>query len=170
MRILGIDPGTVNMAMCLLDDSSHDTWRIKAGEHENPAYRLFDLERQVTLNMPKDIDLIVHEGLAYCASNRVAESGKVEYIIQRSAIYNNIQFITISPPTLRRFLKIKTTKEGKSKGKTDLALAVYKRWNIEFPSQDETDAFILAQIGMAILKKEFELTAPKKPKKVKEKQ
>jgi hypothetical protein len=172
MRILGIDPGKVNMALCLLDEKGPDTWKLKAIEHESNAYRLYDLEQQLGKNIPKDLDLIVHEGISFMEKFGVAESGMVQYLIQRQCIQNNIQFITVSPATLKRFLNIKNVKGEKTSNKTALTLAVYKKYKLEFPSQDECDAFILAQIGMAVLRKEFELTAPKppkKPKKIKEK-
>jgi hypothetical protein len=165
MRVLGIDPGKINMALCLADEKSFQTWKLHAIEHEHNGYRLYDLEQQLHNNIPKDIDLVVHEGLAYCEKNGVAESGMVHYLIQRTLISNNLQFITVAPGTLKRYLEIKTPKGGKSKGKTDLALAVYKKWGVEFPSQDETDAFILAQLGLSVLKGEFQLTAPKTTKK-----
>lgn len=169
MKILGVDPGKVNMAICLLDENNKDvpffTFKLKPIEHENNAYRLYDLEKKLQncINW-SEIDLISHEGISFGEVYGVAESGMVQYIIQRVAISNGINFITIPPPTLKRFLEIKTPKGGKSKGKTDLALAVYKKWSIDFPSQDETDAFILAQLGLAVLKKEFELTTSKKKK------
>jgi len=169
MRILGIDPGKTNMALCLLTDApssfgefTFQTWKLKAIDHDINAFRLHDLDMQLNSCIPKDIDLIVHEGIAFGEKFGVAESGMVQYIIQSNAIENNIKFITIASATMKRFLQIVTPKGGKSKGKTDLALAVYKKWQLDFPSQDETDSFILAQLGMAVLKNEFILTAPKK--------
>ncbi len=170
MRILGIDPGKVNMALCFLDNNgNHETLKLHAIDHSNNAYRLFDLERQLNnyVNRYDSIDLIVHEGLAFAAEFGVAESGMVQYLIQRVAISNDVSFITIASTTMKRFLEIKTPKGGKSKGKTDLALAVYKKWNLEFPSQDETDAFILAKCGAAIMNGEFEPTKPRPVKKAK---
>ncbi len=162
MRILGIDPGLTNMAICLLDNENFKTFKLKSIEHDSHAYRLYNLEQQLSNHIQKDIDLVVHEGLAFAAKFGVAESGMVQYLIQRLCISRDIQFVTVASTTLKRFLEVKTIKGGKSKGKADLVLAVYKKWNIELPSQDEVDAFALAKCGEAILRKEFELTAPKK--------
>jgi hypothetical protein len=167
MKILGIDPGLTNMALCLIYETGYNTWKISAAEHDNNAYRLYSLEQRLNEDIENNIDLVVHEGLAFAAKFGVAESGMVQYIIQRVCIEKNIPFITVASTTMKRFLEIKTPKGGKSKGKADLALAVYKKWQIDFPSQDECDAFILAKCGEAILKGEFELKAPKKPAKKK---
>ncbi len=168
MRILGVDPGKTNCAICTIQDDPtyiFNTWKIAVFKDDNKFEQLIHLETQIddifTSFKPT---VLFHEGISFAEKFGVAESGKIEHIIQRTAFTHGVPFTVLAPMTVRRFLKI----TGKSKGKTDIALAVYKTFGFEHEDQNCIDAFAIAKCGEAILKQEFELTAPKK-KSVKKK-
>ncbi|SRR6266567_859926 len=168
MKILGIDPGKTNMGLCFIDDlKDFKTWKIeifKNAKKDEKIHQLIQLEIELdkvfTQYKP---DVIFHEGIAYCASNGVEESGKVEYIIERTSFNHDIPFTKLANATIRRFLGISKGEKTKDL----MSLAIYKKFNVELPSQDERDAFAIAKCGEAIIEKTFELTAPKAAKKPK---
>jgi hypothetical protein len=51
---------------------------------------------------------------------------------------------------------------GKGKTKSDTKLRVFQKWGVEFPTEDETDAYALAQNGLAIAYGEYAVKALKK--------
>ena len=56
----------------------------------------------------------------------------------------------VAPQALKKFV----TGKGNVK-KDQMKLAVFKRWGVEFPTTDETDAYALAQWGQARLRGEL---------------
>ncbi len=166
MRILGIDPGKVNMGLCLIDEiKNFKTWKIQIFKNASAfekIHQLIQLEIELDqIFIQYKPDIMFHEGIAYCASNGVEESGKVEYIIERTSYNHNVPFTKLANLTIRRFLGISKGEKTKDL----MSLAIYKKFNIELPSQDERDAFAIARCGEAIVENRFQLTAPKVSKK-----
>jgi Holliday junction resolvasome RuvABC endonuclease subunit len=173
MRILGIDPGKTNMGICLIQDDPiyiFKTWKIeifKNAKKDEKIHQLIQLEIELDCVFKEYKPTVMfHEGIAYCASNGVEESGKVEYIIERTSVNHGVPFTKLANMTIRRFLGISKGEKTKDL----MSLAIYKKFGVELPTQDERDAFAIAKCGEAILAGEFQLTAPKKPakKKIKE--
>jgi hypothetical protein len=68
-----------------------------------------------------------------------------------------IPLLVVSPTQLKQF----TTEKGNAT-KELMAAWAQKRWNVIFPTNDETDAFCLVKLGQAYLGLEKELTAVQK--------
>ena len=166
-RILGIDPGKINCGLCFINDKEFKTWKIsifKAESKLEKINQLVQLEIEID-NVFREFEptIMFHEGISFGEKFGVAESGKIEYILQRTAFNHGIPFTVLSNMTIRRFL-------GISKGEKTkylISLAIYKKFNQEFASQDQRDSFAIAKCGEAILAGEFQLIAPKKPSKKK---
>jgi Holliday junction resolvasome RuvABC endonuclease subunit len=161
--VLAIDPGTANMAICVLTRGHADTAYTKRlvvptlpGVTAKVLYLDHVLDGLIREFEP---ELIVKEGPAHFASFGVADAGRVQYAIERLAYAHNLPLITIAPMTMRTFVGA----AGKGKTKSDTKLQVFKKWGVEFPTEDETDAFALAQTGLAIAHGEYAV----KPKRAK---
>jgi Holliday junction resolvasome RuvABC endonuclease subunit len=136
-KVLAIDPGTTNIALALLD-LEHDTEITSKIENPNltlQSMRYVYIERIVEhwIRMFRP-DVVFKEGVAHGAPFGVAEQ--------------NVPVITVSNPTMRKFLGVKTGQETKSMAR----MQVLKKFGKEFESNDETDAYAIAQTGLAILR------------------
>jgi Holliday junction resolvasome RuvABC endonuclease subunit len=150
-KVLAIDPGTTNIALALLD-LEHDTEITSKIENPNltlQSMRYVYIERIVEhwIRMFRP-DVVFKEGVAHGAPFGVAEAGRLQYIIDRAAFEQNVPVITVSNPTMRKFLGVKTGQETKSMAR----MQVLKKFGKEFESNDETDAYAIAQTGLAILR------------------
>lgn len=154
-RFLAIDPGTKNVAIVYwADGKTPQSFKvddlIKAAKlsFDSTAGHLLYIEAVIRFFLAtRDIDVIFKEGVAHYKTHGVAEAGRIQQMIERLAIEYRVPYMTINPMTMRRF--IETTEKSSTK------LQVYKRWNLEFASEDETDAFALLQTGLAIMRGEF---------------
>lgn len=158
-KVLGIDPGKTHMALCMLSEQEIKTFTIAPIKHSEKIYELIELEAWIDMIFDRHKpEVMFHEGISFAEKFGVAESGMIQYIIQRTSVNHNVPFYVLQPMTVRKFLKI----TGKSKGKTDITMAVYKKWGFENEDQNQVDAFAIAQCGLAVMQGEFEL--PKKKK------
>ncbi len=167
MVVLGIDPGLVNVAVCVLDsDKLVITSKIELPKFSTIGARVRYVEAVIqqwfNAYLP---NLIVKEGSSFQTFGQ-CDSGRVQYALERVAIETNTPLITLAPTTMRAFLGV----AGKGKTKADTKLQIYKKYGIETPSEDESDAVGLAFCGLAIAKGEYVITkAVKKSRKKKEK-
>ena len=159
--VLAIDPGTANMAFCVLTRGSTGfvTRKIVVPPLTGIAAKVLYLEHVIgDLIATYQPELLVKEGPAHFSSFGVADAGRVQYAIERLAYSHNLPLITIAPMTMRAFIGA----AGKGKTKSDTKLRVFQKWGVEFPTEDETDAYALAQTGLAIAHGEYTIKAPKK--------
>lgn len=162
-RIFGIDPGTGNVATCLIDlNADGKIIGTIANKYDAPKFqtvfaKVYYIERAlanwITEYKP---DLIVKEGIAY-APNGVALAGRLQHIFERLAFEHSVPYVTVNPSTMRAFVG--------SKEKSDTKLRVWQRWGVQFDSEDETDAFAIGMTGRALLTGEWAMKPKKKPKK-----
>lgn len=157
MRVLSIDPGRGNMALIYWDGAKPHSMRVgdflkeHKFEFRTTAGYAACMGRIIAFFLSGlSVDLIIKEGVTHYKKFGVADSGRIQQIIEGLAIEYDVPFYTVNPTTMRRFLK---TNE-----KSSTKLAVYKRWGLEFASEDETDAFAIMQTGLAILRGEFYAT------------
>jgi len=163
-RVLAVDPGTTNIALALLDLEHNSHWTSKVDAPENVKshslqirYREIVFEQWVLHFRP---DVIFIEGIAYSAEFRVAESGKIRYMIERVAFEYGIPCYVIQNSTMRKFIGAQG--EGT---KSMVRMRVKDHWGVEFRSEDETDAYAIARTGIAWLAGEIEINSRKKTKK-----
>ena len=90
--------------------------------------------------------LVFIEGYSYGSFNTevLAQLGG----IVKLEIYKmtGIAPIIVSPNTLKKFV----LGSGKGQAKDAIKLGVYKRWGVEFKTDDETDAYALARLGLQV--------------------
>jgi hypothetical protein len=166
-RILGIDPGTTNLAL-IYWEIGQTPLSLKIEDVMKPSKITFETDnghlRYIESILQfflasRSIDLIIKEGVAHYKPFGVALAGRCQHVIERLALEYRVPFYTVNPSTMRRYLG---TDE-----KSTTKLEVYKRWGYEFASEDETDTFALIQTGLAILRGEIAATVKEEKKRKK---
>lgn len=154
-RVMGIDPSLTCTGVVVIGPPRHEgqesvfatVIKTKAGEDiiwriDHIAGEIIEL---VLLHRP---ELICVEGLAFGARGKsMLDLAGLHYIIRRDLMRHRVE--VVPPQALKKFV----TGKGNSK-KDQMKLAVYKKWGVEFPTTDETDAYALAQWGQALLRGE----------------
>lgn len=151
-RVLAIDPGTQNLAVCYLEiGGTPKTMKIEPPDTIQTiagAVRYLQGVLQWWL-ASRDVDLIIKEGIAHGKKFGVAEAGRLQHMIEEVAMMYRIPYITVNPTTMRAFMK--------SKEKSDTKLKVFQRYGYEFASEDETDAYAILETGLAGVRGEVNL-------------
>jgi len=166
--ILSLDPGIVNLGICLLQCDRGQfiatTSKIDLPKLTTIGARVSYIMAVVDVWIVKyNPDIIVKEGPSF-STNGMADSGRVQFALEYAAYKFGIPLITIAPMTMRSFLGV----SAKGKDKSDTKLEIFKRYGLEFASTDEADSFGLAVTGQAIAKGEYIITkAAKKSRKKK---
>lgn len=150
MRVLAFDPGIKNVAICFWDEEHKELLTSKV-EYPPEITTKFGAMQYLEMTVRAWIryympDLIIKEGPALGARFGVAQAGQIQYVIEREAYDWRVPFVTIGPTQVRSFLGT----AGKNHGKSDTKLVVFKKWGLEFPSEDECDAFAALQAGLAL--------------------
>jgi len=107
--------------------------------------RLRHVKQKIKEILDSGIDFVVLEGFSYGSKgSSVDEIYALGWFVRELLYEYNTSYIVASPGQLKKF----ATGKGNSK-KEDIKLAVYKRWGQEFDTNDETDAYVMLEIGRA---------------------
>jgi crossover junction endodeoxyribonuclease RuvC len=145
---MGIDPSLTSTGWVVLKDgeiAGHGT--LESGKKD--IERLLDLENQVIKILNKFCpDLIFIEEYAFSRGDRAHQKGEWGGILRRTLYLwflgssKENAWKAISPSAVKKFC----TGKGNAK-KEDMKLWAYKKWGIEFPANDEVDAYVLAKLA-----------------------
>lgn len=150
--VAGLDLSTTGTGICFLKDDGHDTSTItrltkKTAWSEEEMARFVDaIEEKIKANAPK---LVAIEGYSHGSYNvaMLAElGGCVRVMLHRLGV----PYVVFAPSTLKKYV-IGTGKTPKGKGKELVILNVFKRWKVEFETNDEADAYALARMARCIV-------------------
>lgn len=143
MKVLGIDPSLTSTGVCRLNRDQYEVSCIKIKGSDGVA-RLWALKQRV-LQQLQDFrpDLVVIEGYSFGSKGRgvfqLAEWGGV----LRLALYESgFRTLEVPPTSLKKYV----TGKGNSP-KEQMILGAYKKFGVEFASNDECDAYCLARLG-----------------------
>jgi crossover junction endodeoxyribonuclease RuvC len=89
-------------------------------------------------------DLVGIEGYAYGKHNRAHQIGEWGGIARLMLAGMKIPTIVMPPTSVKKFV----TGKGNAP-KDEMRLGVYKRWGMEFASNDEVDAYAVARMALA---------------------
>lgn len=166
-RILAIDPGTTNLAACFIDRNEKRqivrTTKFMIPKLATTFQRIKYLECVIGEWLREQIaeqgirstfDLLIKESIAHGYAGGVADAGRVQHMLECFADLWDVPFVDVNPSAMRAYLG--------SKAKSDTKLAVYKKFHVEFDSEDECDVFAIAMTGLALLRGEY---VPKTKKK-----
>jgi len=145
-RVLGIDPGTANLAYCFFrpgkDGDLIVTGKIGTERPLPVGLKVEALITQLAAYVePWSPTLVVKEGPAYGMPMKAVEMGRIHQAIDRFAFERGIPLIELSPQSIRSFIG--------SKSKSDTKLRLFQKYGVEFRSEDEADAYATARAGIA---------------------
>lgn len=142
MRIIGIDASLTGTGVAVLEDGSLRTETIES--KKKGSERLIDIRSRVC-RISLGADLVAIEGYAFAKPNQAHQIGELGGVLRVMLTELGIKWIEVAPSQVKKF----ATGKGNAK-KEEIAVAIYKRWGREFPTNDEADAFVLAVIGQAM--------------------
>lgn len=153
--VVGIDPSLTSTGVVVINDGVVIEQRAivsKPPKEKTPtteAERLMKIRDEIrtsTMTLAKP-DLVLVEGLAFTARNTSAlvQLAGLNYFIREVLMKGKIPFVIVSPTSLKKFATGKGTAD-----KNIVMMEVYKRWNFSPENSDVSDAFVLAQMGLAL--------------------
>ena len=150
---IGIDPSLTGCAVVVVNEKGN---LVDSQRFENKlrgVERLIYIRDKVLriISCYDGIQGIGIEGYARGASNRREEAGELGGILRVMFYELQIPWIDIAPSQIKKF----ATGKGNAP-KDHVLLAVYKKWGVEFRTNDEADAFVAAQIVRAMEISEYE--------------
>ena len=154
--LVAIDPSLTGMAVCVWKRSGGELTPHSLTRHESKATDGSVVQRlaryQSLASQAADAvfnnkaRLVLIEGYSHDSRHGLVYSGEfgaiLRYLITKAY---DCQIIEVAPTTLKKF----TTGKGKGQ-KEGMAAHVAKRWGQIFDTNDETDAYALAQLGRRI--------------------
>lgn len=159
---IGIDPSLTGTGIVVVKDGKIiDKLLIKSKPvGDRPIDEMDRIKKivglvNISLEMYKP-DVICMEGLAFMARNTSAlmQLAGLNYML-RSMFHGHKQWYIVAPSTLKKFIT------GKGQGdKGIIMMEIYKKYGIELSDNNIADAFVLAQIGQAVLGAHKDLTIP----------
>lgn len=105
--------------------------------------RAMEIDSEIGFLLKKhEPNLVYLEGYSYGSKGKsVMQIGELGGLL-RKRLFLYGPYKEIPPSVVKKF----ATGKGNSK-KEDMKLAVFKKWGIEFETNDETDAFVLAKMA-----------------------
>ena len=159
--IAGIDPSLTGLAICIsecVSDCDVHMRRFTSEASKDGMAGRFKRYRQLVRSTNNflhqhDLELILLEGYSYASKGKaildIAEFGG---LLRKSLLYDavndGIRILEIPPSALKKFI----TGKG-NVSKMEMCVAIAKRYDVEYATNDEYDAYALAQMGAAILGK-----------------
>lgn len=142
MKIVGIDASLTGTGVAMVDGSLRT--EIIQSKKAGPE-RLIELRERIK-QIVAGANLVVIEGYAYAKGNSAHQIGELGGVLRVMFHEMKLTVLEVAPGQVKKF----ATGKGNA-DKRDIAIAVIKRWGIDFKSDDETDAFVLAMIGRAYI-------------------
>lgn len=155
MSVMGIDPSLTSTGyVALLDDGGMEAGTVVCGGTRGME-RLEQISGLLmSIATQRHASLIAIEGYAFGAKGAAMFSlGELGGVIRHRLWKNGFSYIDVPPTMVKKF----ATGHGNSK-KDEIMLAVYKRWDEEFRTSDEADAYVLARIALALTEGDDNLT------------
>ncbi len=144
--ILGLDPSLTSFGVARVNLMSELLW---AGQTEvwktgsRGAARLSWFYDKITDELEEQRPgLVVIEGYAYARGNQQAQMGELGGVIRLALQESGVTWMVIPPTSLKKFV----TGKGNSP-KDRVMMEAWKRFEIDVPTTDETEATCLALMG-----------------------
>jgi len=147
---IGIDQSYSGFAMTAIDGSNN--YYTEVHKLEGNGVERLEHARRVIYGFTNhfEVQAVAMEGYAYGSqmANMAGELGAVVKLTlwdRFSPQYPEARFPLVVPPTS---LKKYVTGKGTGVKKNQMLLAIYKKWDVEFTSDDAADSYGLARIAM----------------------
>lgn len=162
MKTIGIDLSLTGTGIVVLDDGklvSKETISSKPTKEKTPTAeveRIIDIvDRVMKIVDIHHPDMVAIEGIAFMSRNSTALSqlSGLSYLLRKELHSRGIGFVVIAPTSLKKF----ATGSG-NVGKDVIMLEVYKRFGVSILDNNQADAYILAQVALAVKDRERKTT------------
>jgi len=149
--VVGLDMSLTGSGICVVQNDVSTIETLKTGPHDFSCdlERLLYITNTVMSKIPQTPSLICIED--YFIPMSTAQTGAAMSLnslgtLMRIKMYEaKFPFIIISPPQLKKFIL------GKGVGQKSLIMKeVFKKYNVDVKDDNQADAFVLAQIALAI--------------------
>lgn len=147
-RILGVDPSTKTGFAGFLGSTSTFRYLLKLTQ-VSPKFAKWDRLRQLEEGV-EAVLMSFRPTHVYCEAysthqkSSIATCVEIGTLLRRAIVRLNIPLYSVPPMTLKKW--------ASGKGNADkeaMIAAVFKRWKIQFQSDDLADAYALGRLGIA---------------------
>ena len=152
VKIVGIDASLTSTGIAILHCGNEPITTAVKNSLTGTSRLIYvrDYVKQVI----EGADLAVIEGYAFSKGDFAHAKGELGGVLRLMIVDSGMKLLEVTPNQLKKFAV-----GDHNASKEKVAVGVYKRWGKEFKENDETDAYILAEIGRAYLGLEDKLTA-----------
>ena len=161
--VVGIDQSLSSTGVAVLfvgaTGTTHSTCAITP--KTRGVVRLIEIEQRIKAAIPTNTAIVLLEGYAYQGHGAVFSLGELGGTIKLLVHRLNLRLLIVPPTTLKKYV-IGSGIAPKSK----MLLGVYKKWGVEFDTDDEADSYALARIGELIIATESGVATTKLDKQV----
>jgi crossover junction endodeoxyribonuclease RuvC len=141
--VLGIDASLTGTGLAIIAGDEVHTMRLD--NNLRGVARLVYIREYIKRYVTK-AKLAVIEGYAFARAKQAHQIGELGGVLRVMVNEAGTQLLEVPPTCVKKF----ATGQGNAT-KEKVAVGVYKHWGKEFKTNDEADAFVLAQIGKAYL-------------------
>src|SRR5690554_4695228 len=146
MKVMGLDLSLTSTGLVIVTPDETVLSRAIKSKSKGEE-RLLHIKEQINNELTEYCpDLVVLEGYAFMANGRITGLAELGGVIKAELHTRKQKVIVVPPARVKKFVC------GKGNAKKDeVRLWAFKRWAFEAKSNDEVDAYVLAQIGLAYL-------------------
>jgi Holliday junction resolvasome RuvABC endonuclease subunit len=144
--VVGLDLSIRKTGIAHADGSVSTFEPTAEGDTNLGLDRLCEVRDHVLGAIPRDIELVMMEGLAFDAHDTSRQLAQLTGIIRAALFDRRVPFIAVAPSTLKKY----ATGSGRS-GKAEVMKQARLRLGYEDTCNDESDALWLRAIGCDLL-------------------
>ncbi len=148
MKILGVDLSYSNTGFTIYD-TDDKTYKVFGKQFPSKlGYNRLVVIHEAIKNIlvQNDIDMVIQQNYSFGSKFNRQAMGQLGGIAKYTYSTMNIPYILIPPTVLKKFVC------GKGVAQKDrVRLQAFRKWNIDFSTNDQVDSFVLAKIGQAFV-------------------
>jgi crossover junction endodeoxyribonuclease RuvC len=143
---VGIDPSTKTGLVRIDEDGEEwEAREIDVGLNgRDPDAQSMRRLIEATINLIDQGDRVAIEGFGFASQSGFLLGG-IGWGIRMELDAAGIKYLEVAPSQLKKF-----SGAGGTAAKEQVAVEVYKRWGVQYKSNNVTDAYVLAQIARAM--------------------
>jgi Holliday junction resolvasome RuvABC endonuclease subunit len=145
VNVIGIDPSLTATGWADADGNTGTT----GGEGDGRLQWIFRIPRHLIADLAVVEDLPTH-GMG------AGKTGMAQGVVRLALIQAHVPYILVAPATVKKFI----TGRGNAT-KADIRMAIYQRVGLDFPDDNQADAWVLRQIGLHLLHEADAIPLPK---------
>lgn len=155
--VMGVDQSYSGFGVCILAPDGTYTSHVGRFDAEHAGKGVDRLNeigawfRRLIYDTPQQIVHVCMEGYAPGAKFGREMAGELGAVVKMSLRLHPRLWDPASYPTIVSPLQVKQFATGKAQAKKeDVKLGIYKKWGVEFVTNDEADSYTLARVAAAL--------------------